>query len=329
MSRADRFKSGPAELPQLERRVKGNPLPIHPDSDHPLGATRMGRFPLRLHRTLPKGGGLWETEAIMRKEKLHTVCEEAKCPNRVACWSERTATYLVLGHACTRACGFCEIAHTEAPPPPDPEEPGRIAASAAALALRHIVVTMVARDDLADGGAAHLVAILRALREKVPGVTTEFLISDLEGNLEALALLLAESPDVFNHNIETIERLTPRVRHKATYARSLSLLAHAAVSAPRSLIKSGLMVGLGEEVEEVETTLRDLHEAGVEVVTIGQYLQANRNKLRVKRFVSDEEFHHYRLFGEKIGLKRVQSSPFVRSSYQAGSLYRELSMQAV
>lgn len=277
-----------------------------------------GRFPEWLHRKLPKGKELFETNATMRKAALHTVCEEAKCPNRLECFSKKTATFLACGSACTRACGFCEIDFAKNPLPLDPDEPSRIAEASATLGLKHVVVTMVARDDLEDKGATHIAKIITAIREKIPEGTVEVLTSDFSGDLEALEIVLKARPEIFNHNLETTRTLSPRVRHKATYDRTLAVLQHA--KSQGAIVKSGIMVGLGETEEEVQEALRDLHNIGCDIVTIGQYLQPSKNKLRVHRFVTPEEFSRYKTYGEGLGIRHVYSGPFVRSSYNAGAV---------
>ncbi len=276
-----------------------------------------GRFPSWLHRKIPRGGELFETNSIVKKYKLSTVCEEAKCPNRLHCYSNKTATFLALGSACTRNCGFCDIDFTKQPLAPEADEPERIALSTQELGLKHVVVTMVARDDLPDGGAAHMGEIIKSVREKNPGCGIEVLTSDFNGNLDALSAVLKFHPEVFNHNLETVRSLTPRVRHKATYDRSLQVLKFARQSGDVQFVKSGLMVGLGETEEEVFEALRDLKEAGCQIVTIGQYLQANRKKLLVKSFVTPEQFKKYEEYGYSIGIVQMYSGPFVRSSFNA------------
>ena len=255
----------------------------------------------------------------MRENRLHTVCEEARCPNLLECWSKKTATFLVFGKSCTRACGFCDIDTLKNPPPLEDDEPQRVANAVDTLGLKHVVITMVARDDLADGGAAQLAKIVQTVRSSSPDCTIELLTSDFEGNEEALKVTANAHPNIFNHNIETVRRLTPRVRHKATYERSLRVL-RTMKNLGSMPIKSGIMVGLGEEEEEVFETLRDLKDAGCDIVTIGQYLQPNPRKLRVKSFVTPEQFETYRKYGESIGLPYVYSGPFVRSSYNAAEV---------
>lgn len=287
-----------------------NQLPENPQG-------KGGRFPSWLHRTIPHGKELFQTDAIVKKYRLNTVCEEAKCPNRLHCFSNKTATFLALGKACSRNCGFCDIDFTKTPVPPEVDEPERIALSVGELGLKHVVVTMVARDDLPDGGAFHIGEIIDAIRLKNPDCSIEVLTSDFNGNAEALDQVLEHHPEVFNHNIETTRRLTPRVRHKATYDRTLEVLKRASQSGAVQFVKSGLMVGLGETEEEVFETLRDLKEAGCQIVTIGQYLQANRKKLLVKAFVTPETFKRYEEYGYSIGIKQMYSGPFVRSSFNA------------
>lgn len=286
--------------------------------ENPEGAG--GRFPSWLHRQLPRGGNLFKTDAIVKKYRLNTVCEEAKCPNRLHCYSHKTATFLSLGKACTRNCGFCDIDFTKQPLAPEQDEPERIALSVQELGLKHVVITMVARDDLADGGAAHMAEIIRSVREKNRGCSIEVLTSDFNGNLSAIDTVLDQKPEVFNHNIETVRVMTPRVRHKATYDRTLSVLKYAKESKKASFVKSGLMVGLGETEQQVLETLKDLKAAGCDIVTIGQYLQADRRKLLVKSFVTPEQFKRYEEYGASIGIGQMYAGPFVRSSFNAGEV---------
>ncbi|NGX46101.1 MAG: Lipoyl synthase [Chlamydiae bacterium] len=289
-----------------------NILPENPES-----SKKTGRFPSWLHRPLAKGGNLFKTEGLLNKYQLNTVCEEAKCPNRFECYSKKTATFLALGKECSRNCGFCDIDFSKTPQGPEADEPRRIALSVKELGLKHAVITMVARDDLPDQGASHMAEIITAIREESPACTVEVLTSDFCGNMGALDRVLDERPEIFNHNIETVRALTPRVRHKATYDRTLSVLSHAKGSLKSLFIKSGIMVGLGESTEEVFQTIRDLKESGVDIITIGQYLQPNRKKLLVKEFVTPETFKTYEEFGQEIGVHHMYSGPFVRSSYNA------------
>lgn len=295
--------------------TKLNVLPKNPEQEE------LGRFPSWLHRKLPRGGQLFKTGALLEKYQLNTVCEEAKCPNRFECYARKTATFLALGKACTRSCGFCDIDFTKQPKAPEEDEPMRIAYSVKELGLKHAVITMVARDDLPDGGAAHMAAITLAIRSINPECSVELLTSDFAGNFQALDCVLEAHPEIFNHNIETVRSLTPRVRHRATYERTLSVLRHAKKSKKADFIKSGIMVGLGETEEEIKETIRDLKETGCDIITIGHYLQPSQHKLRVKDFISPETFKSYEEYGLSIGIKQMYCGPFVRSSYNAHEVY--------
>jgi lipoic acid synthetase len=297
---------------------KLNILPRHNDTKEGGAACGVGRFPKWLHRKMPAGDALWNTHSVVSEKRLHTVCEEAKCPNILECYSKKTATFLILGKSCTRACGFCDIAFSPKPQAPDPDEPKRVAESVQALGLKHVVITMVARDDLTDGGSIHLVEVIHAIRKENPGVTIETLTSDFQADKSAIDRVLDANPEIFNHNIETVRRLTPSIRHKATYERTLEVLAYAKKKHPTILVKSGLMVGLGEEKDEVLGTLQDLKEASCDIVTIGQYLQASHKKLTVKAFVTPELFTAYEQAGISLGIPHMYVGPFVRSSYNAG-----------
>lgn len=283
-----------------------------------------GRFPSWLHRRLPKGGELHQTGELLKKYRLNTVCEEAKCPNRLECYGKKTATFLALGKACTRNCGFCDIDFSKTPKAPEADEPERIALSVKELGLRHVVITMVARDDLEDQGASHIHQIIQAVRKENPGCTIEVLTSDFEGKLDLIDRVLEARPEVFNHNIETVERLSPRVRHKATYARTLSVLHHVKQTKKSQFVKSGIMVGLGETQDEVLQTIDDLHRAGCDIITIGQYLQPNRRKLLVKEFIHPDTFKLYEEYGHRIGVSSMYCGPFVRSSYNAHEVSSKL-----
>jgi lipoic acid synthetase len=296
----------------FDNRPKKQKLNRLPDNPEPKG---IGRFPSWLHRKLPSGSALAQTNKILKSHGLNTVCEEAKCPNRLECYSKHTATFLALGKACTRACGFCDIDFAKTPLPPEKDEPLRIANSAAELGLKHIVITMVARDDLPDQGASHIAAIISAVRDKISDSTLEVLTSDFSGDHKSLNLVIDAKPEIFNHNIETVRRLTPRIRHKATYERTLDVLRYVKGKVP--FLKSGIMVGLGEDPAEVKETILDLYQAGVDIITIGQYLQPNHQKLTVKSFISPDQFKQYEDYGHEIGIKRMYAGPFVRSSYNA------------
>ncbi len=290
---------------------KLNILPENPEEE------KMGRFPSWLHRKLPLGGQIFQTNAILDKYRLNTVCEEAKCPNRLECYTKKTATFLALGKECTRNCGFCDIDFSKTPKAPEEDEPERIALSVRDLGLKHAVITMVARDDLPDQGAGQIAAIIRAIRGKNKGVTVEVLTSDFGGDVKLLYIVLEEGPEIFNHNIETVRSLSPRVRHKAQYDRTLALLRSAKDSKKTVFVKSGIMVGLGETPQEVQETIQDLALAGCDIITIGQYLQASRTKLLVKEFIHPDQFKAYEDYGRSLGVKHVYSAPFVRSSYNA------------
>jgi lipoic acid synthetase len=255
-------------------------------------------------------------KATMRDLDLVTVCEEAGCPNISECWNEGTATFMVLGERCTRACGFC-LVDTRKPAPADPDEPGRVADAVERMGLRHAVVTMVARDDLPDGGAAAVAATVAAIRARVPDARVETLVSDFKGDDAALETVFASRPDVFNHNIETVARLQRAVRPSAGYARSLSVLARA--RAAGLVTKSSIIVGMGETDDEVRQTLTDLAAIGTDIVTVGQYLRPTSHHLPVARWWEPSVFAEWKRVGEAMGIAHVESSPLTRSSYHAGA----------
>jgi lipoic acid synthetase len=262
----------------------------------------------------------FEVRDLIHGQQLHTICEEARCPNIAECWGRGTATFQILGETCTRACRYCYVHSGRPEHPPDPLEPLRLAATAAQMGLKHVVVTSVDRDDLPDKGAAHYAATIRALKRKLPEASVEVLTPDFLGHEEeALAVVLAERPDVFNHNIETVRRLHRRMRGaKASYDKALWLLARAREVADYPVLtKSGIIVGLGETNEEVVETMRDLREHGVDVVTIGQYLQPSSRHAQIDRWVHPDEFRWFREQGEALGFGSVFSGPLVRSSYRA------------
>jgi lipoic acid synthetase len=276
-----------------------------------------------MRRPLAAPGRSAEVEAMLDELELSTVCRSAKCPNRGECFASGTATFMVLGDACTRDCRFCAV--DSAPPQaPDPGEPERVADAAQRMRLRHVVVTMVTRDDLPDGGAAHVVATIEALRRHIPEARVEVLVSDFGGRADAVDAVALALPDVFNHNVETVPRLYPEVRPQADYARSLRVLARARDVAPGVPTKSGLMVGLGETPKEVEAVLGDLRGAGVEIVTIGQYLRPSAAHLPVSEYVAPEAFNAYAARARALGFAGVASGTYVRSSYRA----REVAEQA-
>ncbi len=250
---------------------------------------------------------------------VHTVCQSARCPNLGECFGRGRATFMILGDVCTRNCRFCAVSHGR-PAYVDPKEPQRVAAAAARLALDHVVITSVTRDDLPDGGAHQFAATVDAVRELLPKVGVEVLVPDFGGSAEALELLMAACPDVLNHNVETAPRLYPQVRAGADYLRSLELLARARRMAPAGMLKSGFMVGLGESQEEVLGLLRDLCDTRADAVTIGQYLQPTKGHLEVHRYVEPEEFSRYESAARQMGFSHVLSGPLVRSSYHAAEL---------
>lgn len=258
-----------------------------------------------------------DLKKMMRQESLHTVCEEAKCPNIHECWAVRkTATFMILGSICTRGCRFCAVT-TGKPSEVDLQEPERVAESVEKMGLRHCVITMVARDDLADGGAAILADTVKAIHRRVPACTVEVLPSDMKGDYESLHMLMEAKPDIFNHNIETVERLTPRVRSKATYERSLQLLKRVKEISPETPTKSSIMVGLGETKEELLQAMDDLRAHDVDIMTIGQYLQPTKNHLPVERYLHPDEFAELKEIALQKGFKHCESGPLVRSSYHA------------
>ena len=274
------------------------------------------RRPAWLKAPAPVGDEYMELKRLVRRLRLHTVCESAACPNIGECWNHRTATFMILGNQCTRRCGFCAVQKGQ-PLPVDPDEPRRVAEACEHLGLRHAVVTSVNRDDLKDGGAGHFAAVIRAIRARIPGCRVEVLVPDFQGSREAMKTVLDASPDVLNHNIETVPRLYREVRFGARYERSLEMLAFAAELRPDIPVKSGLMVGLGETDDEVISTLRDLRRHGVSIVTIGQYLRPTLQHLPVLRYVTPELFAEYRRAAQELGFEHVESGPFVRSSYHA------------
>ena len=289
-------------------------LPVFPR------ASRLERPPW-LKVRLSTTGEYEEVRRMMRRLSLVTVCEEARCPNIHECWArERTATFMLMGDICTRTCGFCAVGKGT-PGALDPEEPERVAEAVRELGLSHAVVTSVNRDDLADGGAGHFAATIRAIRSAVPECTVEVLIPDFCGNWDALDAVLREVPEILNHNLESVERLYRRVRPQALYERSLELLARSdarrRADGTGMRTKSGVMVGLGETMDELLRALEDLRRAGCDIATIGQYLQPHEKRLPVERYYTPEEFEILRVRGEEMGFLRVEAGPLVRSSYHA------------
>lgn len=274
----------------------------------------LGKRPDWLKVRLPTGHNYKEVHELMRKSKLNTVCEEAKCPNLAECWNRRTATFMILGDTCTRSCGFCNI-KVGIPNELDLDEPRRVAESVESLELRHVVITSVDRDELRDGGASIFSETVRLIRQKMPETTIEILIPDFKGEEESFKIILQNPPDILNHNLETVKRLYHGVRPQAKYERSLDLIRWFKDHGLRT--KSGIMVGIGETKEEVIELINDLFDHGCDIMTIGQYLQPTKNHLPVHRYVTLDEFQFYKDYGLQLGLKAIESSPLVRSSYHA------------
>lgn len=272
------------------------------------------RKPDWLRAKLPSGKGYGAVRELVDGNKLHTVCQSAQCPNMGECWSRGTATLMILGNVCTRSCNFCAI-QTGRPTELDIGEPARVAEAVATMKLKHCVITSVTRDELKDGGAGIWAATIRAIRHRNPGTAIEVLTPDFRGKTDQLDIVLDAKPDIFNHNIETVERLQKPVRVQARYDRSMKILAHAA---SRGFVaKSGMMLGLGERKDEIAQSLRDLREIDVKILTLGQYLQPTSKHLPVERWVTPEEFAEWKEYGQSIGFTMVESGPLVRSSYHA------------
>jgi lipoic acid synthetase len=286
-------------------------VPLSPEAPPARGSR-----PDWLKVRFPQGNNYNELKGLMRSLELHTICEEALCPNIGECWNNRTATFLILGDICTRNCGFCSVT-TGRPTGLDRDEPRRLAEAVQQLGLRHIVITSVTRDDLSDGGAEVFAETIRELRRHSPSCGIEVLIPDFQGNWPALELVMRAGPDILNHNIETVPRLYARVRPKARYEQSLELLRRARELAPGAVTKSGLMVGLGETRTELSETFADLNAHGVNILTVGQYLRPTLQHLPVERYVTPDEFADYKHEALGLGFRHVESGPLVRSSYHA------------
>jgi lipoic acid synthetase len=275
-----------------------------------------------LKKRLPPFQDILQVKSILSEGSLHTVCEEARCPNLGECFAKGTATILILGKTCTRHCGFCAVEHGF-PAPLEVKEPDEVALAVKKMGLRYVVLTSVTRDDLPDGGASVYARTIRAIREMDRNIRIEVLIPDFKGDLSALKAVLEECPDVLNHNVETVPRLYPEARPQAEYRRSLELLERAKREAPSIITKSGLMLGLGEDRREVLDLLKDLRAVGCDFITIGQYLQPRQDRLPVVRYVPPEEFEDYKRTGEEMGFKGVASGPFVRSSFHASQMFEK------
>jgi lipoic acid synthetase len=280
----------------------------------------LGKKPEWLKVRLPIGENFSDVHHLMRSSKLHTVCEEARCPNMGECWNARTATFMILGDTCTRSCGFCNV-KLGLPNQVDLDEPRRVAEAVETLQLRHAVITSVNRDELKDGGSTIFSETVRLIRPKVPGCTVEILIPDFKGSEEAFEIIMKNPPDILNHNLETVKRLYHVVRPQAKYERSLELIKWFKARGLRT--KSGIMVGIGERTEEVLSLMHDLREHECDILTIGQYLQPTKMHLPIDRYVTPEEFKMYKDEGLKMGFRAVESAPLVRSSYHADKHARE------
>ncbi|MGO8988654.1 MAG: lipoyl synthase [bacterium] len=284
------------------------------------------RKPPWLKKRIPPFQEVEKIRSILEQTDLHTVCEEARCPNLGECFAGGTATFLILGRVCTRACGFCAV-ERGAPAPPDEAEPERVSQAVRKMGLHYTVVTSVTRDDLVDGGASPFAKTIQAIRALNPETKIEVLIPDFKGDQNSLKTVLKERPEILNHNIETIRRLYPRVRPQADYERSLNLLKTSKDDYSHIATKSGLMLGFGETQEEVLEVLQDLREAGCDFLTIGQYLQPRPDRLPVIRFIPPEEFEEYKRIAEGVGFRAVASGPFVRSSFHAAQMFETSSIQ--
>jgi lipoic acid synthetase len=277
--------------------------------------------PAWLKKSLPKGGDYQRVKGLLSNANLNTVCQEANCPNMFECFSKDTSTFMILGSQCTRNCRFCNV-DTGTPLPVDPDEPLRVAKASLDLKLKYVVVTSVTRDDLEDGGASQFAAVIKAIKTTLPGTPrVEVLIPDFRGNINALKIVVSANPDVLNHNIETVPSLYSTVRPEADYQQSLDLLRNVKKIDPSMPTKSGIMVGLGETIQEIEQTVSDLFDHGCNILTIGQYLQPTRSHLEVKEYYPPEVFEQLKDKAHKIGFKKVAAGPFVRSSYQAQDLF--------
>ena len=280
------------------------------------------RLPEWFRLQLPTASAYFATRNLIDDLNLNTVCESAKCPNHWECWSQGTATFMIAGDRCTRACGFCAV-DTRRPMALEADEPERVAEATRRMKLRHVVITAVARDDLSDGGAAHFQKVIQRVREVNPGILIEVLTPDFKDDNAAIDTVLASRPEIFNHNLETIRRLTPEVRSVATYDRSLSVLRKVKERSPETFTKSGIMLGLGETEEELLEALGDLRAAGCNLLTLGQYLQPTKKHLPVEEFIHPDKFAEHKKTAEAMGFTYVASGPLVRSSYHADDFVPE------
>lgn len=292
----------------------------------PARSSESRRLPPWLKRPLPTGDVLLQTRRIVEASGVATVCEEARCPNLSECWSHRHATFMILGDRCTRRCHFCAVS-TARPDPVKPDEPARLAEAVRQLGLRHVVITAVARDDLPDEGAGHFAECVTRIRESSPQCAVEVLPADFHARDDLLALLVDAKPDIYNHNQETTERLSPKIRPQARYRRTLDVLRKVKARRPDMWTKSGLMVGLGESREELTTTMHDLRSVGVDILTVGQYLRPSEEHAPVERYYPPSEFDEIAAEARDMGFASVASGPFVRSSYNAAEVYEAISRQ--
>ena len=297
-----------ASLVQLAPRGERAAVPPHPSP--------AVRKPAWLRVQAPGGANYVAVKQLMRELGLHTVCEEAHCPNVGECWEHRAATFMILGDVCTRNCSYCAVAHGT-PKPLDPNEPARLGEAVQRMELKHVVITSVDRDDLPHGGAESFAACIAEIRRRLPATTVEVLIPDFKGDAEALRIVVAAEPDILNHNLETIERLYRLARPGGRYPRALELLRRAKQLAPNRLTKSGLMCGLGEEWDELLVAMRDLRAQEVAILTLGQYLRPSGDHLPVARYYTPEEFAELAALGRAMGYRHVEAGPLVRSSYHA------------
>jgi len=291
----------------------------------PTETGRPMRRPEWIKVRVPSGETVEWLRTMMRSKALHTVCEEARCPNMGECWGSGTATFLMMGEICTRSCGFCDIA-TGRPAPLDWLEPERVARAVQGMNLRHAVITSVNRDERPDGGAPIFAMVIRRIRELQPGCSIEVLIPDFKGSKQALKIVMDARPEILNHNVETVPRLFKKVQPQDRYEWARATLTHAKMLDPEVLTKSGIMVGLGETFEEVQAVMRDLRSWGVDILTIGQYLQPTRKHLPIDRYYRPEEFEALKAYGLELGFRWVESGPLVRSSYHAEQQVRALSV---
>jgi len=303
----------PSKAQRGELKIKTSHIPIKVVSEQ----KPLIRKPAWIKVKAPIDHKVVELKKLLRQKKLHTVCEEASCPNIGECFSHGTATFMIMGDLCTRRCPFCDVAHGR-PKPLDSDEPENLAKAIEMMGLKYVVITSVDRDDLKDGGASHFAECIAAVRKKIPFIKVEVLVPDFRGRMElALDKLSRSLADVFNHNLETVPRLYQKVRPGSDYAWSLKLIKTFKAIHPHVLTKSGLMLGLGEEISEVKSVLRDLREHSCDMLTLGQYLQPSRYHLQVERFVTPNEFDELAIYASRLGFKNVASGPMVRSSYHA------------